>query len=84
MAASSFGFLVTLIQVNIGLTPISSKFLNLMYRKFLENSGHKLEAARLFEAEEREIKMISKKAWGKRKVIKKKKLLDTPYESNIF
>ena len=55
-----------------------------MYLKFLENSGHKLEAARLFEAEEREFKMISKKAWGKRKVIKKKTLLDTPYESNIF
>ena len=30
-----------------------------------------------FEAQEREIKLISKKAYGKRKGIQKKKLLDT-------
>ena len=49
-----------------------------------QNLGSKMKATRFFVAEEREIKLINKKARGKRKGIKKKKLLDTPYESNIY
>ena len=45
-----------------------------------------MEAARRFEVQEREreIKLISKKTWGKRKGIQKMKLLDTPYKSDIY
>ena len=42
-----------------------------------------MKAARLIKAGEKEIKLISTKPWGKRKCIQKK-LLDTPYESNIY
>ena len=43
-----------------------------------------MEAARKFETQEREINLLSKRAWGKKKGIQKKKLLDTPHESNIY
>ena len=43
-----------------------------------------MEAARRFEAQERKMKLVSKKAWEKRIDIQKNKFLDTPYESNIY
>ena len=44
-----------------------------------------MEAARRFEAQERERNQVYKsKSLRKRKGIQKKKLLDTPYEINIY
>ena len=34
-------------------------------------------------SKDREIELISKNAWGKRKVVTKKKLIETPYENNV-
>ena len=42
-----------------------------------------MEAARRFEAQEREMKLVSKKPWEKRIDIQKN-FLDTPYESNVY
>ena len=52
--------------------------------KYSWNLRNKMEAAGRFKVQERErkIKLIRKKAWGKRKCTQKKKLLDILYEND--